>query len=93
MEKYDIIERPLVTEEAVGSAEKDNIYIFRVNPRANRVEIRKAIEEIYDVRVLSVKTANVRGKPRTYRRFYQSRTANWKNAYLKLRDTDYIDLI
>ena len=91
--KYDVVERPLVTEEAINSAEENNIYIFRVSQKANKAEIKKAVEEIYDVKVLSVKTAAVKGKPKAYRRVHFSRTPDWKKAYVKLRESDYIDLI
>ena len=93
MQKYDILKRPLVTEEAVGSAEKNNIYIFKVDKRANKIQIKEAIEEVYDVTVLSVKTAILRGKPRIYRRMYRSAPLVWKKAYVKLAENDYIDLI
>ena len=93
MGKYDVVDRPLVTEEAINSAEENNIYIFRVSPDANKAEIKQAVEEIYDVKVLSVKTARYVGKPKTYRRVHSSRTPAWKKAYIKLRESDYIDLI
>ncbi len=93
MQKYDIVKRPLVTERAIGSAETDNIYIFRVDPRANKVQIKEAVEEIYGVNVLGVKTSNMRGKPKNYRRIHRSKASNWKKAFVKLRENDYIDLI
>ena len=93
MNKFQTVKRPLVTEKAIGSADASNIYVFRVDPRANKVQIKEAVEEIYDVTVLSVKTAVSRGKPRLYRRFYRSKEPNWKKAYVKLSESDYIDLI
>jgi len=92
-DKFQIIKRPLVTEKAIEFGENKRIYVFKVDPRANKVEIKKAIEEIYDVKVLSVRTASVKGKPRTYRRYYRSRTSDWKKAYVRVRESDYIELI
>jgi large subunit ribosomal protein L23 len=92
-DKFQIIKRPLVTEKAIQSAEESNIYIFRVDPSANKVQIKKAVEEIYDVKVLAVKTASFKGKPKTYRRYYHSRGPDWKKAYVTLSESDYINLI
>lgn len=93
MEKYGIIKHPIVTEHAVNSSEECNIYVFNVDLGANKVQIKESIEQIYDVKVLSVNTAVMRGKPRMYRRKYRSKLSNWKKAYVKLRGHDYIDLI
>lgn len=93
MDPYKIVERPLVTENAMNSVEESNIYMFRVSPNANKVQIKAAVEELYDVTVLSVNTANQAGKPRMYRRRYMSKTSPFKKAYVKLSDSDYIELI
>lgn len=93
MNKYDIIKRPLVTEGAVNSAEQDNIYVFKVDTRANKVQVKEAVEELYDVTVLNVRTSTMRGKPRTYRRVHRTKASNWKKAYVRLAPNDYIDLI
>lgn len=92
-DKFQTIRRPLVTEKAINSAEEHNIYIFKVDPGANKIEIKEAVEEIYDVTVLAVKTASVKGKPKTYKRYYRSTGNDWKKAYVTLSDSDYIDLI
>ena len=93
MDKYQIIKRPLVTEEAVSGAEKGNTYVFKVDPRANKNQIKTAVEALYGVKVLDVRTANVPGKPMVYRRAFRTRSADWKKAFVRLRETDYIDLI
>ena len=92
-DKFQQVKRPLVTEKAINSAEEGNIYIFKVDPRVNKVQIKEAVEEIYGVKVLSVKTASVKGKPKTYRRYYRSVEPDWKKAYVKLSESDYIELI
>jgi large subunit ribosomal protein L23 len=59
---YQIVRRPLVTEKGTGMAEKSNSYTFEVAADANKVEIRKAIEKLFDVRVVSVNTMLRKGK-------------------------------
>ncbi|MFH1706458.1 MAG: 50S ribosomal protein L23 [Planctomycetota bacterium] len=93
MNKYQIIKRPLVTEAAVSGAERGNTYAFRVDSAANKTQIKEAVEALYDVKVVVVRTANMPGKPRMYRRAFQSRAPEWKKAYVRLRENDYIDLI
>ena len=72
MEMYDIIIRPLITEKITGLTETGNQYGFIVNRRANKVEIKKAIEELYKVSVDHVKTFNT--------------SKNQKRAYIKFSD-------
>jgi large subunit ribosomal protein L23 len=93
MNKFDIIKRPLVTEEAVSGAEKGNTYVFKVDSAANKTQIKEAVESLYDVKVVGVRTANMPSKPRMYRRAFRSRAPGWKKAYVRLRENDYIDLI
>ena len=64
MDDYNIIVRPLVTEQGMHFANTRNAYSFEVNSKANKIQIRSAIEKLYNVKVLDVRTANVRGKPR-----------------------------
>lgn len=68
-----------------------NAYAFEVNPKANKVQIREAIEKIYKVKVMDVRTANVKGKPRRRGRNF-SYTKAWKKATVVLRDEYRIDL-
>ena len=83
---YDIIIRPVITEksmEAVG----DKKYVFEVAEDANTVEIRKAIEQIFGVKVASVNTINVPGKTTRGRTGKPGRTAGWKKAVVRLTET------
>ncbi len=95
MNRYrSIVLQPIVTEKSMGQAEELNKYHFRVHPDANKVDIGRAIEALFDVRVLSVNTMMVRGKSR--RRSYRYRpgkTARWKKAIVTLETGDTIELI
>lgn len=97
VEYHKIIDRPLVTEESQILRENGNHYVFRVNPKANKNQIREAIEEMYrkeEIRVVSVNTMNCRGKSRRPLGTRRSgRRAHWKKAIVTLRPDDKIDLI
>ena len=86
-----IIHKPVVTEKATVLRE-GNKYTFRVDRRANKVQIRKAIEAIFDVRVRSVRTVSVPGKPKRQGAF-EGRCPGWKKAYVTLRHGDVIDVL
>lgn len=82
-EARDIIIRPIITENSMDLAQ-DKKYTFEVDKRANKVEIRKAIEEIFDVDVDKVNTMNIPGK--TVRRgLTKGRRKNWKKAIVTLK--------
>lgn len=78
----DIIKRPIITEQTSEIMEA-NKYTFEVDKRANKIEIRQAIEEIFGVKVLQVNTQNVKGKPKRFGRF-SGYTSGWKKATVKL---------
>jgi large subunit ribosomal protein L23 len=86
-----IIHKPIVTEKATILRE-GNKYTFRVDRRANKIQIRKAIEAIFDVRVKSVCTVSVPGKPKRQGAF-EGRCSSWKKAYVTLREGDVIDVL
>ncbi len=82
MVAQDIIIRPIITEKSMlGAAEKK--YTFEVAKKANKIEIAKAVEEIFGVKVAKVNTLNVRGKLRRQGR-NQGYTRSWKKAYVTL---------
>jgi large subunit ribosomal protein L23 len=91
LEPHQIILRPLVTEKSYHQAETDrfNCYAFRVNRLAGKEQIRRAVEELFDVKVIRVNTANRQGKPRRTR-FRRGRTKAWKKAIVKLHPEDKI---
>ena len=74
---YDIIKRPIITEKSSLLAEKA-VYTFEVAKDANKVEIKKAIEEIFEVKVVAIRTVNVHRKPKR-----MSRYEGFKSAYKK----------
>ena len=88
---YGVIVRPLITEKGTYQAEKLNAYPFEVSPEANKTQIKKAIEDIYEVKVLEVRTANRKGKARRTR-YRQGRTRKWKKAVVVLHPDYHIDL-
>lgn len=83
--------RPLLTEKGTRLKEEGNQYIFRVAKTANKVEIRQAIEQLFKVSVLDVRTARVRGKVKRLGRF-QGRRPDWKKAIATLKEGDSIEL-
>ncbi len=88
---YSVLKRPVNTEKTRDAHDDANQYVFEVVPTANKVEIRQAIEEIFGVRVTQVRTINVRGKTRRFRRGI-GKKPNWKKAIVTLRDGDVIDV-
>ena len=90
LEPYQVILRPLVTEKGVHRATRNNQYAFEVNPLADKLDIRAAVEELFEVKVTKVRTQNRRGKPRRYR-FRWGRTKDWKKALVTLDAESRID--
>ena len=89
---YDIIIRPVITEKSM-EAVADKKYVFEVAKDANKVEIRKAIEQIFGVKVLSVNTINVPGKATRGRTGRVGYTSDWKKAIIRLtEDSTTIEL-
>ena len=83
MNGYQIIRRPLVTEKSTLSKENNNQLVFEVAPKANKVEIRRAIESIFNVRVLKIRTIHMNGKKKRIGRII-GRRRNWKKAIVTL---------
>lgn len=90
--QYGIILRPLVTEKGVAAATDKNQYPFEVHMDANKIQIKKAIEEVFSVHVKSVRTMVRRGKPRRVR-YRKGVTRNWKRAIVTLVPGDTIEFI
>jgi large subunit ribosomal protein L23 len=83
MRIQDIIRRPLITEKSSVQREGQNILAFEVDGRANKIEIQKAVETQFKVKVAEVRVANCHGKVRRQGR-YAGRRADWKKAYVRL---------
>lgn len=88
---YSVLKRPVNTEKTRDAHDSANQYVFEVVPTANKIEIRQAVEEIFGVRVTCVRTINVRGKMKRFRRG-MGKKPNWKKAIVTLRDGDVIDV-
>ena len=86
----DVILAPVVSEKSYGLID-NNAYTFIVHPGANKTEIRQAIEQIWDVSVLSVNTLNRKGKKKRFR-FTEGKRSDTKRAIVKLREGDKIEL-
>ncbi len=90
LEPYQVILRPLITEKATPLSERHNAYTFEVNPLATKTEIKQAVEALFDVKVVNVRTQNRRGEPRRYR-LKVGRMRNWKKAIVELSEEHRID--
>ena len=89
---YDIVIRPIITEQSMEDLDIKK-YAFEVAKDANKVEIKKAIEEIFDVTVIKVNTINVPGKAKRQGAYPAGKTASWKKAIVKLsEDSKNIEL-
>ena len=80
-----IVIAPVVTEKLARLAEKGNIVVFKVHPAANKIEIGRAVEELWKVKVERVRTANFGGKKKRMGRFV-GRRADWKKAIVTLAE-------
>ncbi len=89
LEPHQVVIRPLITEKGMHLAERDNTYTFEVNPLATKQDIKRAVEALWDVRVVAVRTQNRIGKPRRFR-WTTGRTRRWKKAIVKLHPEDRI---
>jgi len=87
---YKIVRRPRVTEKGLKMVERTRAYPFEVHPTANKVEIRQAVEALFDVRVESVRTMNMLGKYKRMGRHFGRRPA-WKKAIVKLQEGHTIE--
>jgi large subunit ribosomal protein L23 len=89
---FYILKRPIITEESTIQQQTRNQYVFEVDPRANKHQIRDAVELMFQVKVMSVNTMNYLGKQRRRGRAV-GRRPHWKKAVVTLRQGDAIDLI
>ena len=91
MDIYQVIEKPLVTEKGSDMLAQGNWVLFRVNPAANKIQIREAVQKIFDVKVLHVNTQIVRGKRKRFGRT-MGHTKTWKKAMVQLKEGDKIEI-
>lgn len=89
LEPHQVILRPLVTEKGTHVSEKYNQYPFEVHPRATKSDVKRAVEELWNVKVMRVRTQNRKGKPRRHRTSHGYRR-DWKKAIVELHGDDRI---
>ena len=91
MDPHQIIIRPVISEKSYNLIESEGQYTFQVDRRANKNQIKHAIESAFDVRVQKVNTAHVKSKPKR-QGLTRGRTPTWKKAVVKLADGERIEL-
>ncbi len=91
MEAHNIVIRPIITEQSMHFANARGAYSFEVNKKANKTQIKSAIQKLYNVKVVDVRTANVKGKIRKKGRSI-GYTRSWKKAVVVLSEEHHIDL-
>ena len=92
MNAFEIIRTVRLTEKGTRQSEKYNQYTVVADPRANKTQIRQAVQELFKVKVTGVNTLNVRGKARRKRTAQAGTTNTWKKAIVTLKDGDKIIL-
>jgi large subunit ribosomal protein L23 len=81
---YQIIRKPIITEKGLGAKETQGTLVFHVAPKATKTEIKEAVQQIFKVKVDTVRTANFPGKERRRGKFAGYRP-DWKKAYVRLK--------
>lgn len=87
-----VLRAPHVSEKATVAADENGTFVFKVATDANKLEIKKAVETLFEVKVKSVRTANVKGKSKFFGRVAGKR-AGWKKAYVSLEEGQDIDFL
>lgn len=90
LEPHQVILRPLVTEKGMHRATRNNAYAFSINRLATKKDVKRAVEDLFHVRVLKVHTQNRKGKPRRTK-FRYGYTSDWKKAIVTLDPEHRID--
>ena len=92
MNNFEIIKTVRLTEKGTRQGEKLNQYTVVADPRANKTQIRQAVQDLFKVKVMKVNTLNVHGKLRRQRTTQAGTTSNWKKAIVTLKEGDKIVL-
>lgn len=90
MELYNVIKEPIITEKSMALKEKENKYTFACDPKANKIEIKNAVEKFFNVKVLEVHTLSVKPKHKRVGK-YEGYTSAYKKAICKLAEGNKID--
>lgn len=89
---FNVVKTIRLSEKATLLGENNNEYVFIVDPKANKLEIKQAVEKLFGKKVLAVRTANFAGKKKRERRADFGRTNHWKKAIVRLKEGERIDL-
>ena len=92
MNDHDIIQTASLTEKSTLMSEKQNKYVFRVNPKANKIQIKQAVQRLFQKQVVDVNTCNYAGKEKRLRGPL-GRRSHWKKAIVTLKEGEKIDLV
>jgi large subunit ribosomal protein L23 len=92
MNSFEIVKTVRLTEKGTRQGEKHNQYTVVADPRANKIQIRKAVQDLFKVKVIRVNTLNVRGKARRKRTTQAGNTSHWKKAIVTLKEGDKISI-
>lgn len=90
---FTIIDTVQLSEKATLLTETNNEYVFKVDPRANKLEIKEAVEKLFGKKVAAVRTANYQGKKKRERRADFGRTKRWKKAFVRLEDGETLEFV
>jgi large subunit ribosomal protein L23 len=91
MHTEEVLIKPLLTEKSSIVTENNNRYVFQVQMKANKYQIKDAVEKMFDVKVSNVKTAVLPGKVKRAGR-HTSKTTSWKKAYIQIQDGQKLEL-
>lgn len=89
---HKVIQTICLSEKATLLGERNNEYVFRVDPQSTKIDIKQAIEKLFGKKVVGVRTSNVSGKAKRERRADYGRTNHWKKAVVRLQEGEKIDL-
>jgi len=92
-DSFDHVQTVILTEKATLLSEKHNQYVFRVSPQAGKIQIKRAVEQLFKKTVLNVNTANYAGKKKRERTANFGRRAHWKKAVVTLKEGEKLDLV
>ncbi|MCL4103587.1 UNVERIFIED_CONTAM: hypothetical protein GTU68_059666 [Idotea baltica] len=90
---FQVIDTIQLSEKATILTETENVYVFKVDQRANKLEIKQAVEKLFSKKVSAVRTANYQGKKKRERRADFGRTKKWKKAFVKLAEGETIEFV
>ncbi|EMB13498.1 MULTISPECIES: 50S ribosomal protein L23 [Rhodopirellula] len=90
LEPHQVLLKPLVTEKGVHRATRNNQYAFQIHRDATKLDVKKAVEHLFDVKVLKVRTQTRKGKARRFK-YKIGRTSDWKKAIVSLHEDHRID--